>query len=96
MQEKSSFAAGFVFRRKGQGESNKAKGIDFKGIENDILIEIRLKKAIEYATLYLFPFTLSLFGTDFIKWNENMEFLNRLYYMEIIREMGIRREEIRV
>jgi hypothetical protein len=30
------------------------------------LIEIRLKKAIENATLYLFPFTLPLKRTDFI------------------------------
>ena len=59
MQEKSSFAAGFVFRRKGQGESNKAKGIDFKGIENDILIEIRLKKdnrKMQHYTFFLSPY----------------------------------------
>ncbi|HHW21293.1 MAG TPA: hypothetical protein GXX26_00205 [Clostridiaceae bacterium] len=30
------------------------------------MIETRLKKAIENATIYLFPFTLPLFGTDFI------------------------------
>jgi len=58
MQEKSSFAAGFVFRRKGQGESNKAKGIDFKGIENDILIEIRLKKDNRKCNLIPFSFHL--------------------------------------